>query len=144
MSLVETINEAWGWSGITITRVRAQSPMGHLVVSDADDCFYYLDPDGMAIIALGSREDAQAHLDDEEAKQLWFGGELVASAREVLGEPPEGSVLTLKPHAMLAGEYAPENMCILPLEELIAFSGQIALQLKDLPEGAQFEIKVTD
>ncbi|WP_379554393.1 hypothetical protein [Qipengyuania sp. DGS5-3] len=144
MSLAETINENWGWTGITVERVRAQSPMGHLLISDAEDQFFYLDPDGMAIVPLGGREDAQAHLDEPEANQLWWGGDLVARAREILGEPPEGSVFTLTPHAMVAGEYAPENMCILPLEEVVAFSGMVAQQLKDLPEGAQFELKVTD
>ncbi len=144
MSLIETINANWGWTGVVAERVRAQSPMGHLLISDAQDCFYYLDPDGMAVVALGSRDQAQAHLDDPEANQLWWGGELVVSARDLLGEPPEGSVFALKPHAMLEGQYAPENMCIMPLEELIAFSGDVARQIKDLPDGSKFRIEVTD
>ena len=144
MSLIETINANWGWTGVVAERVRAKSPMGHLLISDAQDRFYYLDPDGMAVVALGSRDQAQAHLDEPEANQLWWGGELVVSARDLLGEPPEGSVFALKPHAMLEGHYAPENMCIMPLEELIAFSGDVARQIKDLPDGSKFRIEVTD
>ena len=144
MNLIKTINSYWGWTGVVAERVRAQSPMGHLLISDAQDSFYYIDPDGMAIVALGSREQAQAHLDEPEANQLWCGGELVESARGLLGEPPEGSVFALKPHAMLAGEYAPENMCIMPLEDLIAFSGDVARQIKDLPDGSKIRIEVTD
>ena len=144
MNLVALFNEHWGWSGHAASRVRATSPMGHVLFSDENDRFFYLDPDGMMIVPLGSKDDAQAHLDEPEANELWWGGDLVAKARELLGEAPEGSVYTLKPHAMVAGEYAPENMCILPLEELIAFSGDIARQLKDLPEGAQIRLEVKD
>ena len=118
--------------------------MGHLVISDSEGRFHYLDPDGMSVVPLGSQDDAQAYLDEPEAKELWWGGELVSRAREVLGEPPEGSVISLKPHAMVAGEYSAENMCILPLEELIAFSGSIAEQLKDLPDGSQVQLKIVD
>ena len=144
MNLVDAINDSWGWTGISVSRVRAQSPMGHLVLSNQEDCFFYLDPDGMAIVPLGNRVDAQAHLDDAEAQELWWGGELVAKARELLGEPPEGSVFALTPHAMISGEYAPENMCILPLQELVAFSGDAARQLKNLPDGTEINLKVTD
>ena len=144
MSLVDAVNENWGWSGVSVTRVRAQSPMGHLVLSDAEDQFFYLDPDGMAIIPLGTRDEAQEHLDGEEAKELWFGGELLAKGRELLGEPPEGSVITLKPDALVEGRYTPENLWILPLEELIHFSGSIARQIKDLPDGSQIQIETVD
>ena len=144
MSLVDIVNENWGRTGIEVSRVRAQSPMGHLVLSDAQENFFYLDPDGMAIIPLGSRQEAQAHLDSEEAQELWWGGELIATARETLGEPPEGSVFSLKPRALIEGQYAPENIWIISLEELIAFTGDVARQLKDLPDGAQIKIEVTD
>lgn len=118
--------------------------MGHLVLSDSDDRFFYLDPDGMAIIALGSREEAQEHLDGEEAKELWFGGDLLARGRELLGEPPDGKVITLKPEALIEGKYAPENLMILPLEELIHLTGSIARQIKDLPDGSQIQIEIVD
>ena len=144
MSLVDAVNESWGWTGISVTSVRAQSPMGHLVLSDADQQYFYLDPDGMSIIALGDQKAAQVHLDTEEAKELWFGGELLTKGIELLGEPDAGSVITLKPLSLLEGAYAPENLCILPIEELIRFTGESAEQLKDLPDGAEFRVEVTD
>jgi hypothetical protein len=144
MNLVDVINKSWGWAGFKAQRVRAQSPMGHLLISDADEQFFYLDTDGMSVIALGDQAAAQAHLDTDEAKELWFGGELLAKGLELLGEPEDGSVITLKPLAMLQGDYAPENLCIMPLEELIRFSGESAKQLKDLPEGTHFSVEITD
>ena len=144
MSLVDIVNESWGWAGFNAQRIRAQCPMGHLLLSDADDQFFYLDPDGMSVIALGDQEAAQAHLDTEEAKELWFGGELIAKGVELLGHPEEGSVIKLKPLSLLQGDYAVENLRIVQLDELIRFTGESAEQLKDLPNGAQFKVEVTD
>lgn len=144
MSLVEAVNEGWGWTGLIATRVVAQSPMGHLLLCDAQDRFFYLDPDGMAIIPLGSEVEANAHLSSSEAKELWSGGALFAEGVKRFGEPPDGSVFTIKPHAMIEGRYDPENICIMPLEELIRFTGNVAQQIKDLPDGSQIQIEVTD
>ena len=144
MTLVEVVNEAWGWTGLTATRIVAQSPMGHLVLSDTEDGFFYLDPDGMAVIPLGHEAEAKAHLASAEAKELWSGGALVAEAQKRFGEPPDGSVFTIKPHAMIEGRYEPESLCVMPLDELIRFTGDVAQQIKDLPDGSQIQIEVTD
>ena len=144
MSLIDTINESWGWREIVFTQVHAISPMGHLVLCDRDEQFYYLDADGMEIVPLGSRDDAEAHLAVKEANELWWGGSLVQKARAKLGEPPEGSVYPLKPHAMVEGRYEVDEMCILPLEEVIRFSGTVAEQIRDLPDGTNIRFEVTD
>lgn len=127
-----------------MSRVHAQNLMGHLVLSDAQDAYFYLDPDGMQVIALGTREDALAHLKGEEAKELWSGGKLVDAARQKFGDPPQGCVFTLKPHAMVEGRYDIDEVCILPLDELIRFSGDVARQIHDLPDGSQIQFEVTD
>ena len=144
MSLVEAVNEGWGWTGLTATRVVAQSPMGHLIVVNADETFFYIDPDGMAIITLGTEAKTQEHLASDEAKQLWSGGALAEEAKKRFGEPPAGSVFTIKPHAMIEGRYEPENLCVMSLEELIRFTGDVAQQIKDLPDGSQIQFEVTD
>jgi hypothetical protein len=144
VNLVDAVNEGWGWTGLTATRVVAQSPMGHLIVSDADDSYFYVDPDGMAIITLGTESEAQAHFASDEAKQLWSGGALVEEGKRRFGEPPAGSVFTIKPHAMIEGRYEPENLCVMSLDELIRFTGDLAQQIKDLPDGSQIQFEVTD
>ncbi|MEO0871889.1 MAG: hypothetical protein AAFY19_08025 [Pseudomonadota bacterium] len=144
MSLVDVFNESWSWTGITAKRVRAQSPMGHLILSDENEQFFYLDPDGMVIVPLGTKAEAEAHLAQADAQELWWGGDLVEAGKALLGEPPEGSVFSLKPEAMVQGHYAPENLWIISLEELIAFTGDLARQIKDLPDGMQIKFEVTD
>jgi len=59
-----------------------------------------------------------------------------------LGDPPEGSVFTLSPIHWIDGQYSVDNMTILPLAEIVFLSGDIAHQLKDLPDGTQVRIEI--
>ncbi len=144
MNLLEAVNDGWSWTGLVATEIHATSPMGHLIVSDAAREFYYIDTDGMQLIALGSRADFDAHFAKDETRELWLAATLVEAARERFGEPPEGSVFTLEPMAMLQGQYSGDRMCVLPLDELIRFSGDVARQLEDLSDGSKFQIRIVD
>ncbi len=144
MSILDAVNEAWGWTGIIASRIWAHSPMSHLLVSDPDELFFYIDPDGMAVLPLGSQQEAQAYLDEPEANELWWGGELVEKARTIMGDPPEGSVFNLKPEKLIEGDYCAQNMWTWPLIELIHSTGSVAEQIKDLPDGSQCQLKIIE
>ena len=144
MSTLDALRYGWGWTEIAFAEVHQVSPMGHLLLSDADGCFYYLDPDGLRIEALGHEQAARAHLACDETREVWHAAALVEAARERLGEPPEGSVYTLTPIALLQGDYSHDNLWILSLDELLRFTGDIARQIKDLPDGAQYRIEISD
>lgn len=46
--------------------------------------------------------------------------------------------------SLLGGEYAISNIKTAPLVELVRLSGDIGRQIKDLPDGAQIELKVVE
>ncbi len=144
MTLLEAINQGWGWSGLVATQVHAKGPMGHLLVSDAEGCFHYIDIDMMELHALGNEAAARAHFAKPETRELWEAAALVEPARARLGNPPDGSVFALNIHAMLAGNYSADEVCFLPLHELAFLSGDLARQLKDLPEGEKLRIEIID
>jgi hypothetical protein len=144
MTLVETINKAWGWTGVAAHSIHHKSPMGHIVFSDSNDCFYYLDTDGLDLSKLGLKQEAEEYLASEDAQEVWLAANLVNAARKRLGDAPEGNVFTLHPLALLEGRYSADEMIICSHAELITFTGDSARQLKDLPEGAQFQIEVVD
>jgi hypothetical protein len=144
MTILEAINRGWSWTGTTITKVHDISPMGHMLLSDEEDRFYYLDTEGMELTLLGDRAAADTIMDKPQTRELWTGGELVKSARERLGEPPEGSVFTLSPLNWIDGQYSAQNMVVLPLTEVAFLSGDLARKMKDLPDGTQVKIKVVD
>ena len=143
-ALLEAINTGWRWSGTVITAVHDVSPMGHMLLSDAEGRYYYLDADGMQLSPLGDFAAADEAMADPETQELWGGGELVRSARDKLGAPPAGHVFTLSPMHWIDGDYSAEHMIVLPLTEVAFLSGDLARQLRDLPDGARVQLKVND
>ena len=105
MSVMEALRDGWGWTAIEFAEVHHVSPMGHLLLSDTDGCFHYLDPELRTIEALGNEQAARAHFALDETRQVWQAASLVAAARERLGECPDGAVYSLTPLALLAGDY---------------------------------------
>jgi hypothetical protein len=144
MNVLDALRDGWRWTEIDFAEVHAVSPFGHLLFSDADRCFHYLDPELQTIEALGDRHAAETHFAREDVREVWEARALVEAARQRLGDCPEGSIYTLKPLALLQGDYAHENLCILPLVELIHFTGETARQLKDLSDGSQYRIQIVD
>jgi hypothetical protein len=144
MSPLDALRSGWGWTGIDFAEIQAVSPMGHLLFTDTDGCFYYLDPGLLAITPLGNEAAARAHFTQEETELIWRALPLVEAARKRLGECPEGSIYSPGPLALLEGRYEAEELCILPLAELIGFTGDVARQIKDLPSGSKYRIKIVD
>ena len=66
---------------------------------------------------------------------------LVVLAKEKLGTPSEGRCYCLKLSPVLVGAYDAANLSEISLNELIAFSGELAEQIEDVPEGGQIKIK---
>lgn len=143
-ALLKAVNDGWAWNGVVFTAIHDVSPMGHMLLSDAEEQFYYLDTDGIELVLLGDEALARTEMAHPERLQMWSGGELVRAARERLGDPPYGHVFTLSPLNWIDGDYRPENMVILPLPEIVFMSGDLARQLNGLPDGAQVQIRVTD
>jgi len=69
---------------------------------------------------------------------------LVTQAKELLGPLIEGRKYCLKIPGVLGGEYGGSNLATVPLVELVRFSGDVAKQIKDQPNGAQVQFKITD
>lgn len=141
---VAALNAAWGWTGVRFAEVIAHSLMGHMLVIDGAGVFHYLDPDLCEVTRLGDEAAARAHMALEETQMIWRADALVDAAAERLGPPAIGEVYSLKLPALLAGDYAPENLVKVDLVELIYLSGDLARQTRDLPEGTLVNIKVVD
>ncbi|MCJ2179766.1 T6SS immunity protein Tdi1 domain-containing protein [Novosphingobium album (ex Hu et al. 2023)] len=141
---MQALRRDWSWTGVTFEEILTVSPMGHVLVTDTAGDIHYLDPDTRELIRLGGEEQAAQYMADPEVACVWRADALVKAARERLGPPDEGEVYTLTPEALLAGNYAPENLIRLPLADLVSFSGQVACQAQDLPDGTPIQLKVTN
>jgi len=69
---------------------------------------------------------------------------LVGIATAALGAPSAERCFCLKTPGLLGGEYAITNVGLITIAELIAFSGDVASQIRDLPDGTKVKFKVVD
>ena len=143
--LLDAVIDGWGWTGLQPATVTAVSPFGHLILRDASGHFWYLDPELRQVDRIAESDEALfSHMNDPEVKELWLAENLVEQALDRLGAPPPGSCYSLTPHALLEGDYSLENLWIVPIAELIRFAGDVERQIRHLPEGTKFELKVTE
>ncbi|MBH0114303.1 hypothetical protein I5E68_15260 [Novosphingobium sp. YJ-S2-02] len=138
------LRQGWGWSGVDFVEIEAHSLFGHVLAIDALGVYHYLDPELLSLERLGDEKAAQAHMALRETQIIWRADAHVEAATERLGATLVGEVYGFQPKALVEGDYATDNMIRLPLAEYIRFTGDLANQIKDLPEGAQVSIKVTD
>lgn len=140
---LHALRSAWGWTGVEFTEVIAHSLMGHMLILDRVDAYHYLDPELGTVTLLGDEADANAHMAKAETQAVWRADALIDAAVARLGRPSMGEVYSLKLPALIAGDYAVENLIKLELVELIYLSGDIARQTRDLPDGVKVRLTVT-
>jgi hypothetical protein len=78
----------------------------------------------------------------DEFRTDWEMSRLVQKAKQKLGPLSEGRCYCLKLPAVIGGSYDVTNLGTISLIELISFSGDMAAQIKDVPDGGQIKIKI--
>lgn len=145
MNLIAEILNSWGWVGIVPEEVVKENDFGNLIIRDREGRYWRLSPEDIYCeVVAKNREEFDKLSMDHEFRADWYMEPLVTQARETLGPLSEGRKYHLVIPGALGGEYAISNIKTAPLVELIRFSGNLGSQLKDLPEGAQIELKVVD
>ena len=145
MNIVHEIKESWGWIGIDPEEIVGENEFGYLLVRDSQGKYWRLCPEDVYCeIIANSREELDQLSKNKEFIEDWQMKALVDQAREKLGPLDRGFKYCLVTPGVLGGEYAVSNIKISPLSELIRFSGDLAKQVKDLPEGTPIQIKTVD
>jgi len=145
MRIIQEIKSAWGWVGINPIEVVLENDFGNLIIMDSDGKYWRLCPEDVYCeIVANNREELERLLNDQDFLEDWNMRTLVEQANEHLGPLPEGYKYCLVTPGILGGAYAISNIKTAPLFELVRFSGDIANQIKDLPDGAQIQLKVVD
>jgi hypothetical protein len=143
MDMIETIRKAWSWIGLDPAAVVASNAFGNVIVRATDGAFWRIRPEDLAceVIARSEREYEEV-AGDEEFVVDWEMSALVHLAREKLGPLEPGHCYCLKMPGVLGGAYDSDNLATISRLEAIAFSGDLAEQIKDLPDGARIELRV--
>lgn len=141
--MIEVINDSWKWMQIEAKEVVATNFFGNIIFSDREGKFWRLCPEELSCDLIAVDEMG---LDDvmsgEEFKTDWEMKNLVEIATSKLGDLQEGRVYCLKFPPVLGGLYDESNIGTIAHEELIRFSGDMAFQIKDLPDGTKIKINI--
>lgn len=145
MRLLEVIRDSWGFIGIEPVSVIELNPFGNALVEAADGRVWRLCPEELScVVVADSRANLEALVATPEFQADWHMVPLVELAAAHLGPLPDGRCYCLKIPAVLGGAYEKANLGTNSVAELLSFSGDMAQQIKDLPDGATVDLEVVD
>ncbi|MGH1416529.1 MAG: T6SS immunity protein Tdi1 domain-containing protein, partial [Pelagimonas sp.] len=145
MSILRKINEHWGWTGLKAIEILGRNEFGNFLVLDEKQNYWRICPEELTCEVVA--ENRQAYLqrvNSEDFQEDWKMSNVVELARKHLGRLKAHRAYYLVIPGVLGGRYDTSNIRTAPLEELIGHSGDLALAIKDLPDGAQIELRVID
>jgi hypothetical protein len=136
MHMIETIAKAWGWIGLKPVEVVASSAFGNVIVRDVVGAYWRICPEELSCELIAhSEEELQRLFAEEEFLTDWEMPALVELAREKLGPLAPDRCYCLKMPGVFGGEYVADNLGTNSRSEVIAFSGDVAEQIRDIPDG---------
>ena len=143
--LLRVIRESWGWTGLDPVEVVDENDFGNVIVRDASGSYWRIVPEDLSCEVVAENRAALDTLSrDQVFLKDWYMESLVADAVRVHGPLEGGRKFFLLTPGPLGGAYDSKNVRTAPVEEVLGLAGDIARQIKDLPDGAKVEIKVVE
>ena len=145
MNLIDTIRSAWGFIGLDPESIVETNGFGNVLVRDTNDRYWRICPEELScqVVSPSSREFRRLR-SSAEFEHDWQMRRLVELAQSRFGSLPDGRCYCLKVPAVLGGAYEAENLATITLSELVAASGAIALQIRDLPDGSTVKLRFVE
>jgi hypothetical protein len=145
MELLGTVANAWGFTGLVPRTIVDENAFGNLLVEDIGGQVWRICPEELSCkVVAASRSELTRLQASSDFQEDWAMERLVEAATRFLGSLSSGRCFCLNIPAGLGGAYERENMGTISVAELIAASGDIAEQIKDLPPGTKVDIKVVE
>lgn len=127
MSILESVSQYWGWTGIQPEKIIAENEFGNLIMQDVEGRFWRLCPEDLYCDPIADDKDEYNELvKDEEFNLDWFMDVMVQKATEKYGTLPEGKKFHLLEPGALGGKYAVFNIRPMEFDRMIKFSGELA------------------
>jgi hypothetical protein len=145
MSVIKIIEESWGWVGIKPAEIIGQNDFGNLIIRDVLGKYWRLCPEDLYCkVVAENQEQLDSLSKNQDFLADWYMSSLAGEATEKYGVLEEGRKYHLAVPGTLGGEYGISNIRTISQIEQIRFSGDLAYQIAELPEGAKIELKITD
>ena len=145
MALLGTVARAWGFTGLVPRAIVDTNAFGNLLVEDVEGQVWRICPEELSCKVIAASRSELARLQaSSDFQEDWSMERLVAVGARSLGSLSSGRCFCLKIPAVLGGGYERDNMGTISVAELIAVSGDMAQQIKDLPAGTKVELEVIE
>ena len=141
--MVETIRSAGGWIGLNPAEIVDINLFGNLIIKDAGGSFWRICHEELTCKQIATDVDKFTELWRNEDFQFdWKMTKLVELAEDKLGSLQKDECYCFKVSPVVGGSYDATNLAKISLKELIAFSGDFAEKIKNVPDGGQIKIKL--
>ncbi|MBD8240413.1 MULTISPECIES: T6SS immunity protein Tdi1 domain-containing protein [Pseudomonas] len=145
MNILHVLRDSWGWAGIDPVEVVGATAFGNLMVRDEQGHYWRVCPEALSCEVIA---ETRAALDEVSKDQVflhdWYLQPMVDHAEEMLGPLAQGEVYHFVISPVLGGEYASDNVRRLDHVEQLRFCGDLAREIKNLPDGAQVKLRIVD
>ena len=145
MPLIQAIRDSCGWVGIDPVEVVGTTAFGNVMIKDTQGRYWRLCPEALYCEVIAQ---TRAVLDEVSRDQAflrdWYLQPMVEQAEEALGPLAPGQVYHWVISPVLGGEYVIDNVRCLDHVEQLRFCGDLAREIKDLPDGAQVKLRLVD
>lgn len=142
-TLITEINNAWNWVAVKAAEVIRINDFGNVIfIADTGE-YWRLCPEELSCEKIAKDSDAYIYLSkDSDFIEDWKMEGLVQVAKQELGELNDNQKFCLKMPAVIGGQYELSNLGKISFSELIAFSGNMGSQIKDLKDGQKFKLEI--
>jgi hypothetical protein len=145
MDVIEAVKASWSWVGIDPVEVVGETDFGNLMIRDTQGKYWRLCPEDLYCrVVANSRSELDALSQNQEFSADWYMSNLTALATEKLGPLKGERKYHFAIPGVLGGKYDVENIRTVSQIEQIRFSGDIGMQIKDLPDGVPLTLKVIE
>jgi hypothetical protein len=143
--MIDTIRKAWSWIGVNPAEIVYVNLFGNLIVKDIEGAFWRICPEELACDKIAEDSNAFAKIwSGRDFQSDWQMLKMVDLAEKKLGLLQKDECYCFKVPPVVGGSYAEANLAKISLKELVAFAGDFAEQIKDVPDGSRIEIKFVD
>jgi|SRR5882724_2152573 len=143
--LLKAVSEGWSWKLGKPVEIVATNRFGNAIVKNEEGRYFRIVPEEWECELLASSSmELEEKRKSHDFVRDWEMVALVQRAEVALGPLAEGEVYYLVVPGCLGGKYAEENMRKNSLRELLAYSGEMARQIDDVPDGGSVIIAPTE
>ncbi|MDN3650083.1 DUF1851 domain-containing protein [Reinekea marina] len=136
--------EDWQWLVGSALPILITSVGDAFLQSETGEIFWLITGSAEFEKVADSYEEFQGKLQDNELIHEWFLVPVVAQLKEQGATLEQGKLFGFKQLPVLGGKYEPDNFELTDIEVHFAMSGQMNLQIKDLPDGTKVNFSVTE